>query len=41
VLGFTDDAAVLATALKLVYDHVEPAHREAARTALAKMTDEP
>src|SRR6266571_4674995 len=31
VLGFADDAAVLATAIKLVVDHVEPAHREAAR----------
>jgi uncharacterized membrane protein YkvA (DUF1232 family) len=38
VLGFTDDAAVLATALKLVLDHIEPAHRDAARQALARMT---
>ncbi len=37
VLGFTDDAAVLATALKLVFDHIEPAHRDAARAALARM----
>ena len=38
VLGFTDDAAVLATALKLVFDHIEPAHRAAARAALARLT---
>jgi len=31
VLGFTDDAAVLATALRLVSAHIRPAHREAAR----------
>jgi len=36
VLGFTDDAAVLATALKLVASHVRPEHREAAKRALAK-----
>jgi uncharacterized membrane protein YkvA (DUF1232 family) len=31
VLGFTDDAAVLATALRLVASHITPEHREAAR----------
>jgi uncharacterized membrane protein YkvA (DUF1232 family) len=36
VLGFTDDAAVLATAIKLVADHVLPVHRDAARNALDK-----
>ena len=35
VIGFTDDAAVLATAIKLVADHVRAEHREAARDALA------
>src|ERR1700686_896266 len=35
VLGFTDDAAVLATALKLVSSHLRPEHREAAKQALA------
>ena len=34
VLGFADDAAVLATALRLVASHLRPAHREAARRAL-------
>jgi uncharacterized membrane protein YkvA (DUF1232 family) len=36
VLGFTDDAAVLAAALKLVSDHIRPAHRDAARDKLAE-----
>ncbi len=34
VLGFTDDAAVLATAIRLVASHITDDHREAARTAL-------
>ncbi len=34
VLGFADDAAVLATALRLVASHMKPAHRDAARRAL-------
>ena len=36
VLGFTDDAAVLATALKLVASHIRPAHRDAAKAAVAR-----
>jgi uncharacterized membrane protein YkvA (DUF1232 family) len=36
VLGFTDDAAVLATAIRLVAGHIRPDHREAARAALAR-----
>jgi uncharacterized membrane protein YkvA (DUF1232 family) len=36
VLGFTDDAAVLATALKLVASHMRPAHRDAAKAAIAR-----
>jgi len=36
VLGFTDDAAVLATALRLVASHVTDDHREAARAALKR-----
>ena len=36
VIGFTDDAAVLATALKLVAAHMRPEHREAARRAIAR-----
>ena len=34
VLGFTDDAAVLAGAIKFVTGHIKPAHREAARAKL-------
>lgn len=36
-LGFTDDAAVLATAVKLVMDHVRPEHRDAAKRALERL----
>jgi uncharacterized membrane protein YkvA (DUF1232 family) len=37
VIGFTDDAAVLATAIKLVADHISPLHRDAARNALHRL----
>jgi uncharacterized membrane protein YkvA (DUF1232 family) len=37
VIGFTDDAAVLATAIRLVANHISPVHRQAARDALAKL----
>jgi uncharacterized membrane protein YkvA (DUF1232 family) len=37
VIGFTDDAAVLAAALKLVADHITPDHRQAAREKLAEL----
>jgi uncharacterized membrane protein YkvA (DUF1232 family) len=36
VLGFTDDAAVLATALRMVATHITPEHRDAARAALKR-----
>jgi uncharacterized membrane protein YkvA (DUF1232 family) len=39
VLGFTDDAAVLATAIRLVAAHIMPEHREAARAALRRVAD--
>jgi uncharacterized membrane protein YkvA (DUF1232 family) len=39
VLGFTDDAAVLVTALRLVATHIRPDHREAARQALSRGTE--
>jgi uncharacterized membrane protein YkvA (DUF1232 family) len=35
LLGFADDAAVLATALRLVASHLRPEHRAAARRVLA------
>ncbi len=36
ILGFTDDAAVLATALRVVAAHITPEHRDAARRLLAQ-----
>ena len=39
VLGFTDDAAVLATAIRLVANHITPEHYEAARAALKRGID--
>ena len=35
-LGFADDAAVLATAIRMVATHIRPEHRDAARAALAR-----
>jgi uncharacterized membrane protein YkvA (DUF1232 family) len=40
VLGFTDDAAVLATAIRLVASHIRPDHRDAARAALQHLRDD-
>ena len=40
LVGYTDDAAVLAAAIKLVTSHISPDHREAARRTLARMRDE-
>ena len=37
LVGFTDDAAVLLTALRMVGAHMRPEHRDAARAALARM----
>lgn len=34
IIGFTDDAAVLAAAVKLVSDHITPVHRQAAKGKL-------
>jgi uncharacterized membrane protein YkvA (DUF1232 family) len=39
VLGFTDDAAILATAIRLVATHITPEHRDAARAALKRGLD--
>jgi uncharacterized membrane protein YkvA (DUF1232 family) len=36
-IGYTDDAAVLAAAIKLVADHLRPVHRDAARQKLAEL----
>lgn len=40
VLGFTDDAAVLATAIRMVASHITPEHRDAARAALQRGVDQ-
>src|SRR5689334_19827434 len=37
VIGFADDAAVLATALRLVATHMKPVHRDAARRTLQSL----
>lgn len=37
VIGFTDDAAVLMTALRLLSGHITPQHHSAARDALEDM----
>jgi uncharacterized membrane protein YkvA (DUF1232 family) len=39
ILGFTDDAAVLATAIRMVAMHIRPEHRDAARAALQRGID--
>jgi uncharacterized membrane protein YkvA (DUF1232 family) len=39
LIGYTDDAAVLAAAIKLFASHITPDHREAARRALESMRD--
>ena len=39
VLGFTDDAAVLATAIRMVATPITSEHREAARAALKRGID--
>jgi len=36
-VGFTDDAAVLLTALRMVAGHMRAEHRDAARAALARI----
>jgi uncharacterized membrane protein YkvA (DUF1232 family) len=39
ILGFTDDAAVLATAIRMVASHITTEHREAARAVLKRGVD--
>jgi len=36
MLGFTDDAAVLAGVFRMMVAHITPAHREAAKQAIAR-----
>jgi uncharacterized membrane protein YkvA (DUF1232 family) len=37
IIGLTDDAAVLAGAIKLTWDNIKPEHRDAAKAAMARM----
>lgn len=39
ILGFTDDAAVLAGAVRLVASHIRPEHREAAKDKLEMLRE--
>lgn len=41
LLGFTDDALVLVTALRMVSGHIRDEHRDAAREALTRTLAEP
>jgi uncharacterized membrane protein YkvA (DUF1232 family) len=38
-LGYTDDAAVIATVLAVIGRNLKPAHRQAAKDALTRMAD--
>jgi uncharacterized membrane protein YkvA (DUF1232 family) len=40
VIGYTDDAAVLAATIKLVTAHITPTHREAAQRTLVQLRGE-
>ncbi len=40
VLGFTDDAAVLATAIRMVASYIQPEHREAAERAIVNQLND-
>lgn len=37
LIGFTDDAAILAATIKMIWSHIQPSHREAAREALTRL----
>jgi uncharacterized membrane protein YkvA (DUF1232 family) len=41
LIGFADDAAVLATAIRLVSAHIGPQHREAAQRVIARAAADP
>ena len=41
IIGLSDDAAVLAGSIKLVWDNIKPEHRDAAHDALKRMTEQP
>jgi len=39
IIGLSDDAALLAGSIKLVWDNIKPEHRDAARDALVRMNE--
>jgi uncharacterized membrane protein YkvA (DUF1232 family) len=39
LIGFADDAAALATAIRMIASHMKPEHREAAKRALDRLAD--
>ena len=39
IVGLTDDAAVIAGAIKLVWDNIKPEHRDAAHEALERLSE--
>jgi uncharacterized membrane protein YkvA (DUF1232 family) len=41
VIGYTDDAAMLAAAIRLIAAHITPDHREAARRKLESLRESP
>lgn len=41
IIGLTDDAAVLAGAVRLVWGNIKPEHRDAARQTLERLKTEP
>lgn len=41
IVGLSDDAAVLAGAIKLTWDRIKPEHRDAARVALERLNETP
>jgi uncharacterized membrane protein YkvA (DUF1232 family) len=41
IIGLTDDAAVIATASKLVWDNIKPEHRDAAKEAMVRLNEAP
>ncbi len=40
LIGFADDAAALATAIRMIASHIKPEHREAAKRALDRLASE-
>ncbi len=39
IVGFTDDAALIAGAIRLIWVHITPDHRDAARQALTRLSE--